>query len=181
MGNVLSSPSPCQSLLVEETKALLLLLLWLSCYTILVTSDTATAALACKVESSCSVSSQRSTSKDLSGMGNSRSTLNLQQEEIIIIEDETGFTKPQIERLYSRFSILDKQGRGYLTREDFLRIPELAINPLGDRIVHAFFAESKTSDNDKVYFTVSCQPRLQGKLQCLQSKCKSFSSLNWLM
>ena len=89
-------------------------------------------------------------------MGNSRSTLNLQQEEIIIIEDETGFTKPQIERLYSRFSILDKQGRGYLTREDFLRIPELAINPLGDRIVHAFFAESKNSDNDKVYFTVSC-------------------------
>ena len=26
-------------------------------------------------------------------------------------------------------------------REDFLRIPELAINPLGDRIVHAFFTE----------------------------------------
>ena len=25
--------------------------------------------------------------------------------------------------------------------EDFLRIPELAINPLGDRIVHAFFME----------------------------------------
>ena len=27
------------------------------------------------------------------------------------------------------------------SREDFLRIPELAINPLGDRIVHAFFQE----------------------------------------
>ncbi len=27
------------------------------------------------------------------------------------------------------------------SREDFLRIPELAINPLGDRIVHAFFME----------------------------------------
>ena len=26
-------------------------------------------------------------------------------------------------------------------REDFLRIPELAINPLGDRIVHSFFTE----------------------------------------
>ena len=29
----------------------------------------------------------------------------------------------------------------FYSREDFLRIPELAINPLGDRIVHAFFQE----------------------------------------
>ena len=40
-------------------------------------------------------------------------------------------------------SSLDKQQKGYLTREDFLRIPELAINPLGDRIVHAFFRDGK--------------------------------------
>ena len=45
----------------------------------------------------------------------------------------------QIERLYSRFTSLDKGNNGSLSREDFLRIPELAINPLGDRIVHAFF------------------------------------------
>ena len=45
--------------------------------------------------------------------------------------------------MYRRFSSLDKVGKGYLAREDFLRIPELAINPLGDRIVHAFFFESK--------------------------------------
>ena len=50
----------------------------------------------------------------------------------------------QIERLYSRFTSLDKGDNGTLSREDFLRIPELAINPLGDRIVQAFFAE--TSD-----------------------------------
>ena len=54
-------------------------------------------------------------------MGNSRSTLQLQQEEIDEITDETGFTKQQIERLYARFSSLDKQSHGYLTREDFLR------------------------------------------------------------
>jgi calcineurin B family protein 1 len=42
-----------------------------------------------------------------------------------------------------RFSSLDKQEKGYLTREDFLRIPELAINPLGDRIVHSFFTKSQ--------------------------------------
>lgn len=30
---------------------------------------------------------------------------------------------------------------GTLSREDFQRIPELAINPLGDRIINAFFPE----------------------------------------
>merc|ERR1719190_101486 len=85
-------------------------------------------------------------------MGNSRSTLQLQQEEIEEITAETGFTKQQIERLYARFTSLDKQNHGYLTREDFLRIPELAINPLGDRIVHAFFFESRNGDDDKVDF-----------------------------
>merc|ERR1712042_253447 len=85
-------------------------------------------------------------------MGNSRSALQLQEEEIAGIEQETGFTRSQIERLYARFSSLDKQGRGFLAREDFLRIPELAINPLGDRIVHAFFFESRNSDEEKVDF-----------------------------
>ena len=55
-------------------------------------------------------------------------------------------TSNQIERLWSRFTSLDKQQKGYLTREDFLRIPELAINPLGDRIVHAFFRDGRSSD-----------------------------------
>ena len=87
-------------------------------------------------------------------MGNSRSSLQLQPEEIEAITEETGFTKQQIERLYARFSSLDKQSHGYLTREDFLRIPELAINPLGDRIVHAFFYESKNTDEEKVDFKV---------------------------
>merc|ERR1712151_1014599 len=85
-------------------------------------------------------------------MGNTRSSLQLQPEEIEAITEETGFTKQQIERLYSRFSSLDKQDKGYLSREDFLRIPELAINPLGDRIVHAFFFESRSGDEDKVDF-----------------------------
>merc|ERR1711972_1289534 len=72
--------------------------------------------------------------------------------EINEITAETGFTKQQIERLYARFTSLDKQNHGYLTREDFLRIPELAINPLGDRIVHAFFYESKSQGEEKVDF-----------------------------
>ena len=57
-------------------------------------------------------------------------------------------TSNQIERLWSRFTSLDKQQKGHLTREDFLRIPELAINPLGDRIVHAFFRDSSEKDEE---------------------------------
>lgn len=59
-------------------------------------------------------------------------------------------TPNQIERLYSRFTSLDRSDCGTLCREDFLRIPELAINPLCDRIVHAFFAES--NDDSRVNF-----------------------------
>jgi len=81
------------------------------------------------------------------------SSLMLQDEEISEIAGETGFSKNQIVRLYSRFLNLDRQGRGYLDREDFLRIPELAINPLGDRIVDAFFTESvnHSDTNQRTY------------------------------
>lgn len=58
-------------------------------------------------------------------------------------------TPNQIERLYSRFTSLDKNDCGTLAREDFLRIPELAINPLSERIVHSFFA---ASHDDRVNF-----------------------------
>ena len=50
---------------------------------------------------------------------------------------------------------MDKNEKGHLGREDFLRIPELAINPLGDRIVHAFFYESKSQGEEKVDFKVN--------------------------
>jgi len=82
-------------------------------------------------------------------MGNT-SSLMLQEEEIEEIQQETGFSRNQIVRLYSRFINLDKRGQGYLDRDDFLRIPELAINPLGDRIVDAFFMHSE--DNEHINF-----------------------------
>ncbi|CAI6347433.1 unnamed protein product [Macrosiphum euphorbiae] len=73
-------------------------------------------------------------------MGN-RSSLLLRKEEIAQIRNETGFTANQIERLYSRFTSLDRGDLGTLSREDLLRIPELAINPLGERIVDLFHAD----------------------------------------
>lgn len=44
---------------------------------------------------------------------------------------------------------MDRNDSGTLSREDFLRIPELAINPLCDRIVHSFFTDS---NDDRVNF-----------------------------
>jgi len=85
-------------------------------------------------------------------MGNSRSSLSLTPDDIAEISQETGFTSSQIERLWSRFTSLDKQQKGFLTREDFLRIPELAINPLGDRIVHAFFRDSAKKNDSSDSF-----------------------------
>ncbi|VDM37487.1 unnamed protein product [Toxocara canis] len=35
------------------------------------------------------------------------------------------------------------EGKGVLDRDDFFNIPELEVNPLGDRIIDAFFAETK--------------------------------------
>jgi calcineurin B family protein 1 len=45
-----------------------------------------------------------------------------------------------------------------LTREDFLRIPELAINPLGDRIVHAFFRDGHAGANGNIDTTEKSGP-----------------------
>ena len=57
----------------------------------------------------------------------------------------------------------------HLSREDFLRIPELAINPLGDRIVHAFFYESRNNQEDRVDFKVYSKCLFKSLLvsQCL--------------
>jgi hypothetical protein len=48
-----------------------------------------------------------------------------------------GFTPKQLQRLYTRFQELEKRTppTGYLTREDLLGIPEVALNPLGERLV----------------------------------------------
>ncbi|XP_028981460.1 calcineurin B homologous protein 1 isoform X1 [Esox lucius] len=83
-------------------------------------------------------------------MGSRASTL-LREEEIEEIKKETGFSHSQITRLYSRFTSLDKGENGTLSREDFQRIPELAINPLGDRIINAFFPEGLDRE-DQVNF-----------------------------
>ncbi len=48
-----------------------------------------------------------------------------------------GFTSKQVHRLYLRFQELEKRNprTGFLTREDLLNIHEVALNPLGERLV----------------------------------------------
>jgi len=85
----------------------------------------------------------------------SRASTSLQEEEISQIQEETGFSPKQIIRLYSRFTSLDKNGNGHLMKEDFMRIPELAINPLASRIINLFCSQSDDPDqaaNETVNF-----------------------------
>ncbi|XP_069566642.1 calcineurin B homologous protein 2 [Brachyistius frenatus] len=53
---------------------------------------------------------------------------------------ETGFSAAHLLRLYERFKFLDKDDIGELRPEDFREVTELAFNPIGDRIVDAFFS-----------------------------------------
>ncbi|XP_026547549.1 calcineurin B homologous protein 2-like [Notechis scutatus] len=54
---------------------------------------------------------------------------------------ETGFSKASLARLYQRFQALDRDDKGYLNRYDLEGIGELAVNPIGDRIINAFFQD----------------------------------------
>ena len=80
----------------------------------------------------------------------SNSSILLQKSEVDEISNETGFTAKQIKRLYSRFTALDKDNTGYLTRADFNRIPELNINPLGKRIIDVLLEDN--GKNEQINF-----------------------------
>ncbi|XP_048449100.1 calcineurin B homologous protein 2-like isoform X1 [Rhincodon typus] len=82
------------------------------------------------------------------------------------IIQETGFTKAHICRLYDRFEELDKSNKGSLSREDFQQIGELAVNPLGDRIINAFFPNEKQSLDFRSFIRIlACfRPTVKNKL-----------------
>ena len=66
-------------------------------------------------------------------MGNWSSSENgpqISEDRVAQIQTETGFTSPQIDRLWKRFQELDRGQNNYLTREDFLNLPDLGINPV---------------------------------------------------
>ncbi|KAK7823559.1 hypothetical protein U0070_004673 [Myodes glareolus] len=75
-------------------------------------------------------------------MGSWASTF-LLDEELKEIKKVTGFSNSQITCLYSQFTNLDTGENETLSREDFQKIAELAINSLGDWIINAFFSEGE--------------------------------------
>lgn len=95
-------------------------------------------------------------------MGN-KSSHRLPEKQIDDIVDATNFTRKQVCRLYERFQRLDKDQTGFLTKEDFLKIPELAINPLAERIIDMFLTKpgvknpgSHATSEDRVNFFEFC-------------------------
>lgn len=48
------------------------------------------------------------------------------------------FTASEIESLYKRFRTLDRRHKGYVSSEELMAVPELAINPLAQRIIQIF-------------------------------------------
>lgn len=86
----------------------------------------------------------------------------LRPEEIAELMDVSGFTRPEVEHLYARFRRLDTQNQGYLTKKELLRIPELAMSPIVDRVISHFnFAEL-----DRLNFTQF--------VKAMSSKCATF-------
>ncbi|XP_026225487.1 calcineurin B homologous protein 2 isoform X2 [Anabas testudineus] len=75
-------------------------------------------------------------------MGSSSSSLNNIPNAQELIQ-ETGFSAAHLLRLHERFEFLDKDQKGELRPQDFAAVRELAMNPIGDRIVAAFFSPGK--------------------------------------
>lgn len=67
--------------------------------------------------------------------------------------DETGFTYGQVKRLQKRFADLDKEKRGFLTRDQLLNVDGLKHNPLGPRIVEAFIRSAVNEDEESDFLT----------------------------
>ncbi|CAF1129143.1 unnamed protein product [Rotaria sordida] len=80
----------------------------------------------------------------------SNASIMLQQDDLQNICQQTGFAVKQVQRLYSRFKTLDKRDCGYLTRENLLCIPEVNINPLGERLIDVIMEDY--GENNQINF-----------------------------
>ncbi|CAN0893348.1 Calcineurin subunit B [Linum grandiflorum] len=69
-------------------------------------------------------------------MGNASSMLT--QYDIEEVEEHCHhiFSQQEIVCLYKRFCQLDRNAKGYISADEFLSVPEFAMNPLSQRLVH---------------------------------------------
>ena len=73
-------------------------------------------------------------------MGLTASSLNLTQYDVEEVQEKCGgrFNHREIQTLYKRVRSLDKRPKGYLSEDELMSIPELAISPLASRVVQVF-------------------------------------------
>lgn len=80
----------------------------------------------------------------------------------------------EIKRLYKRFKKLDKDGNGTISREEFMMIPELAVNPLVKRVISIFDQNGDESVNFKEFISAlsvfNSRGEKQEKLECMFDK-----------
>jgi serine/threonine-protein phosphatase 2B regulatory subunit len=62
----------------------------------------------------------------------------LSHDDILEIQKTSPFSATEIQRLYQRFRHLDRDHSGAISFDEFMRIPEFAMNPLARRILGAF-------------------------------------------
>ncbi|KAF7242273.1 Calcineurin B-likeous protein 2, partial [Varanus komodoensis] len=56
--------------------------------------------------------------------------------------------------LYQRFQALDRDEKGFLSKEDLQGLGELAVNPIGDRIIDAFFPDGRETTDFRTFARV---------------------------
>jgi len=78
-------------------------------------------------------------------MGSEVSVDNSQLEEF---KNLTNFSEEELKRLWRRFKKLDTDNSGTLTTDEFLSVPELASNPLLERVIAIF----DTNKDDEIEF-----------------------------
>eukprot|EP01135_Chromosphaera_perkinsii_P001278 Nk52_evm5s164 gene=Nk52_evmTU5s164 len=96
-------------------------------------------------------------------MGASASILS--DEEISEVQNISGFKPEEIKRLYRRFKQLDKANTGTISTDDFLAIPELAMNPLVTRVIAIFDEQHNDSVNFKQFVTALSVFRVDGSVK----------------
>ncbi|XP_047332513.1 calcineurin subunit B-like [Impatiens glandulifera] len=68
-------------------------------------------------------------------MGNSSSMLTQYDIEEVQEHCNHSFSQQEIVSLYKRFCQIDRNGGGFISAEEFLSVPELAVNPLCQRLL----------------------------------------------
>jgi len=91
------------------------------------------------------------------------------QEEIDAMKLMSNFTEKELKRLHRRFKKLDKDGSGTLTIDEFVSIPELAVNPLLERVISIFDTNKDNEIEFKEFIsalsTFSDKGNKEGKLK----------------